>query len=211
MVFTLSVRIDGLLFGGKIVKEYFKIENAVLDLLVIAVIGIFLVGLLKTTHYDFFRSIISYYIPFWIGIFMNKYNSLYNWVTENGLVYALSLILFCLIEGLFVGRENLLLGKAVRLACGVLALPILFNFFKHLQLPRKLHDTMCYIGQNTLVIYLMQSTFLEGMLKIPNDLNMFYQIILFTILSAIMISLILFVANVIGQSTHLRPILLGKK
>jgi len=195
----------------KVVREYFKFKNVLLDLLVIVVIGISIVELLKTTHYDFFRSIISYYVPFWIGILMSRYKNMNDLITENKLVYAAALMLFCLIEGLFFGREDLLLGKTVRLACGLLALPILFNFSKHLQLPKKLHAAMCYVGQNTLIIYVMQSAFLSGMLEIPNGLNVFYQITVFTLLSAAMIGLILSISNVIGQSTYLRLILLGKK
>ena len=194
----------------RIIGEYFKVKKTLINLLVIAVIAISLVGILKITHYDFFRSILSYYIPFWIGIFMSRYRNLYVLVTENKLIYAVFLILFCLIEGLFIGREDILLGKVVRLVCGVLALPIMFNFFKHLQLPQKFHNMMCYVGQNTLVIYLMQFSFFKGMLEIPAGLNIFYQITLFTILSAIMMGLILFIANVIGQSIYLRQILLGK-
>lgn len=195
----------------KIVCEYLKIDKLIFNLFVIIVIAIFLIALFKVTHYDFFRSIISYFVLFWIGVFMNRNIGLYELITENKLIYALALVLFCLIEGSFSGHEGILFGKMVRFTCGILAIPVMFNFFKHIVLPDKLHRMMVYIGQNTLPIYLMQSCFLKGMVQFPEGLNVFYQIVLFSTISVIMMGIILLITTVLGQSIYLRQTLLGKK
>lgn len=183
--------------------------NNVTELLVIGGIGIFIFGLFRLTQFDFFRSILSYYLPFWIGILMGQYNKLNRLVTENAMCFLAAFTGFCLIEGLFFSNAGML-GKGVRLICGILALPVMFNLFNQLQLPEKVNNAMYYVGKNTLPIYVMQFTFLRGMLEIKG-LNLFYQIVAFSIISILMIAFILLITRLLGSNQILRQVLLGKR
>lgn len=184
-------------------------KNRVTELLVIGGTGIFIFGLFRLTHSDFFRSILSYYLPFWIGILMGQDNRLDRLVTENTVVFLAAFTGFCLTEGLFFSNTGML-GKGVRLICGILALPIMFNFFKHLQLPEKINNALCHVGKNTLPIYVMQFAFLRGMPEI-RGLNLFYQVVVFSIVSVLMITFILLITRLLGSNRMLGQVLLGKR
>lgn len=69
---------------------------------------------------------------------------------------------------------------------------------------------MCYVGKNTLPIYVMQFTFLRGMPEI-GGLNLFYQVVMFSIVSALMIALILLITRLLSSNQILRQVMSGKK
>ncbi len=187
-----------------------KIRNFFAECSVVVIIAIVLAVVYQVSHYDFLRSILSYYMPFWLGIFMGQYKELYNLITNNNNVFTVSLLLFCLLVGLFFGNADIWYGKLVRLFCGLISIPIMFSFFKGVKLPEKLNKAMCYVGQNTLPIYIMQFYFIRGLVEI-NGLNLFYQIVLFSIVSILMIAVILFLTRILDSSILCRKLLLGRK
>ena len=188
-----------------------RIVEIGLNIGVIASIGAIIGCLYRFSDCDFFRSVLNYYIPFWFGIFMVRSRRLYNYITNNQIVYMFILLLFCLTVGLFYSQAAALSGKLIRFLCGMLALPVMFNFFKHHEWTNKTQSIMQYIGQNTLPIYIMQFSLLAGMYNLPPGLNVFCQICLFSILSMLIIVIILFISCFLGHNRYLGQIMLGRK
>lgn len=193
----------------KLIREGLKVRNWMIELTIVAFVGILIVVIQKFTHIDFFRSVCSYFLPFWIGVFMGQYQRVYEWMADKLWVYTLALVGFCLLVGLFLGQEGTI-SKLARLVCGILSIPILFGFFKHWQMPDKVNHVLCYVGKNTLPIYVMQFSFVDGLVKI-NGLNLFYQIIIFSAVSMLMIAFILLIVRLLERSAILRHVLLGRR
>ena len=204
------------LFGLSIVYIIYKfvssrISNNVFfkSITLLSLYAILLV-IYKVTQYDFLRSISSYFVPFFVGVFMAEYKMVYKLVTENSKVYTFCLLFFCLLVGGFISSSNdELFAKLVRLICGLLAIPVCFNFCSHLKLPNLASNYIRFVGQNTLIIYIMQFSFLPGLVIFPN-MNIFLQLICYSVLSLLLISLILFISKLFAQNRFLSTFFLGK-
>lgn len=193
----------------KWLRESIRAKHWALDLAIVAAIGVAVAALYYFTKVDFFRSVISYYLPFWVGIFMGQYGRFDRFVSENKWIYAIAVISLCLTGGLYNSFEGIA-GKGIRLACGLISIPVWFGFFKGLEMPGWLSKALCYTGRNTLVIYVMQMCLIPGLPQIPG-LNPLSQIVVFTAISVLMIIVILAAAKVLEQNTFLRQTLLGRK
>ena len=193
----------------KWLRENIKVKHWALDLALVAALGAVTAVLYYFTKIDFFRSVLSYWLPFWTGIFMGQYSRFDKFVTENKWLYAITVVALCLAGGLYNSFEGIA-EKGIRLACGMISIPVWFGFFKSLQMPEWLSKAMCYTGKNTLVIYVMQMCLIPGLPQIPG-LNPFLQIVVFSIISILMIIVILGAAKVLEQNIFLRQILLGRK
>lgn len=192
----------------KYIREKLRLNHILSEICVILTIFVILSVAYKLTEIDFLRSIISYYIPFWIGIFMGQYKRFYNLVTDNKAVFGICLITFCMVEGLFVGRMDAVIGKASRLVCGIAALPLIFHLFKNLNLPEKLSSFAIVTGQKTLGIYLIHSLFLRGMIQIA-ELNFLNQLIIFPAVTIFLIVLSLTIIHILGINPLVKKVLLG--
>lgn len=192
----------------KMVRERFAVNKIGWELSI--VIGIFAVValLFKISHIDLFRSIMSYYIPFWIGIFMGQYHRLNSLMTNNSTLFGICLIAFCLIEGLFVGRMDIALGKAVRLTTGLLALPILFYLFSNISMPATINKVFSTIGRETLGIYVMHFTLLSNLAIISCN-SLAIQIPVFALISMVIIGICLIAIKILGVNKTIKKCLFG--
>ena len=190
-------------------RETIHVKHWMLDLAIIVVIGAAVGALYYFTKVDFFRSAISYYLPFWTGILMGQYGKFDRFISDNKWLYAIAVIALCLTGGLYNSFDGIV-EKGVRLFCGMISIPVWFGFFKQVQMPKKLSDIMCYVGKNTLVIYLMQMCLIPGLPQI-GGLNPFFQLVVFSAIAALMIAVILLIAKIFEQNTLLRQVLLGRK
>jgi Fucose 4-O-acetylase and related acetyltransferases len=193
----------------KWLRETIKVKHWALDITLVAVLGIAVAALYYFTKVDFFRSVISYWLPFFTGVFMGQFPKFDKFVSENQWLYAITVIALCLTGGLYVTFDGMA-EKGIRLACGMISIPVWFGFFKNVKMPLWLSNALCYTGKNTLVIYLMQMCFMPKLPVIPG-LNPFLQIVVFSLMSILMIALILLIAKVLEQNTFLRQVLLGRK
>lgn len=193
----------------KLTRENLQVKKWVSEMVVAIIIGAFVFLLLELTHLEVFRFVLNYYIPFWIGIFMGQYPKLYDVITDNPFISASCFFAFCLLEGLFYSSTGVI-ANVTRLMCGTMAIPILFGFFKHYKFSEKQNELFCHLGKNTLPIYVMHYLFIDG-LPIISGLNVFCQILVFSILSIAIISLILFVVKLLEMNSVLRFALLGRK
>ena len=76
-------------------------------------------------------------------------------------------------------------------------------------MPEIVSGKISYVGQNTLIIYILQFSFLPGLISIP-DMNLFLQIIYFSVLSVLLIYLILMISKIFERSSVLSTLFLGK-
>ncbi|MBE6293466.1 MAG: acyltransferase [Bacteroidales bacterium] len=168
------------------------------------------VVLYKVSNYDFFRSVINYFIPFAIGVMMSEFKRINRLVCDNGVTFFISLISFCLLAGLFNNSSMPSIEKLIRLLCGVLSIPVFFNFFKHIEFHEKVRGVINYVGRNTLIIYILQFSFVENLISFQN-MNFLLQLFYFGLISICLIALILLISKMLERSNYLRLFLLGRK
>lgn len=195
--------------GYKYIREKFKVKHVLAELGIVLVIFMTVAALYKLSGLDFLRSVLSYYIPFWIGIFMGQYKRFESMVTDNKTVFGVCLLVFCLAEGLFIGRMDVTIGKSCRLLCGLVALPVLFHIFKKLKLPAFLSSFAVIVGQSTLGIYLIHSLFLRKMIVV-GEMNFLYSSVIFSIVSVFLVLLSLAIIYILSINPLARKVLLGK-
>lgn len=209
------------LFGLSVVYIIFKYlqylvpekyrTNAFLKTAIMFVLLICLFALYHFTGYDYLRSITNYIIPFIIGVLMSEYKRIYDTICNNHYIYTISLILFCLVVGQFISPISPILEKISRLICGILSLPVCFGLFSNIDIqPKYFGNWLNHIGQHTLIIYIVQFAFLRNLIVI-SGLNIFMQILIFSVISVTMILLILLISKVFEQNKLLRVLFLGKK
>ena len=208
------------LFGLSIVYILYKFalnkvnlkyrNNAIPKVLACMLLATVLFALYYYTKYDFIRSIMSYILPFFIGVFMSEYKKINELICDNTYIYTLSFIAFCLTVGLFISPPNGIVEKASRLVCGLLSIPVLFNFFKNTNIHPGLKNIMEYTGRNTLIIYILQFRFIQLLPNIP-DLNIFMQVCILSAISILLIAFILLISMFFEKSTYTSLIFLGKK
>lgn len=193
----------------KYIREQFKVRHILTELGIVLAIFMMVAALYKLSGFDFLRSVLSYYIPFWIGIFMGQYKRFESIITDNKAVFGVCLLIFCLAEGLFVGRMDVTIGKSCRLLCGLVALPVLFNIFKNMKLPTSLSSFAVIVGQSTLGIYLIHSLFLREMIVV-GKMKFLYSSVIFSIVSFFLILLSLAIIYILNINPLARKVLLGK-
>ena len=126
-------------------------------------------------------------------------------------IYTVALIAFCLVVGIFIAPQTPLMGKISRFICGILSIPICFNLFSNTSIfPQRTNNWLNHIGQNTLIIYILQFSFIKNLPDI-SGMNIFLQICILSILSILLIHLILFISKLFEQNKLLRTLFLGKK
>lgn len=186
-------------------------NKGITKITIITLLIISLLALYYVTKYDFLRSVSSYIIPFIIGVAMAEYKSIYNAICNNPYIYTVALIAFCLVVGIFIAPQTPLMGKISRFICGILSIPICFNLFSNTSIfPQRTNNWLNHIGQNTLIIYILQFSFIKNLPDI-SGMNIFLQICILSILSILLIHLILFISKLFEQNKLLRTLFLGKK
>lgn len=123
-------------------------------------------------------------------------------------MFAICLMIFCLIEGIFVGRMDILSGKIVRLLTGLLSLPIMFYLANKLTLPVWISERLSQIGMCTLGIYLIHFSFL-GDLTILDQGNIVLQLLGCVLVSLAIIELCLLIIRILSLSPVTKRWLLG--
>lgn len=175
-------------------------------------LGLMFGVLVCTQHFGgnpFLRSVISYYIPFSIGVLLGHSEDLERRIIDNQCSFLAAGALFAIASGVFACGGDGLHCRVARLIAGVASVPVLFSVAKSLVLPTRISTMLVYIGQNTLVIYCLQNW-----LRIPNvsdwHLSVLLQFLVFGLFSVCAIVIMVAFASVLERSIVLRQILLGK-
>ena len=142
------------------IQRFFKTKQWLIDPIILIALMAVIIVIYYFTHNDFIRSIQSYFIPFFIGVLAAKHKKLMQFIFSNNYVYAFTIILFSLTVGLY-GKFTGAPDKIIRLTTGILALPICFNFVRHTNIPSTIKKQLIFIGQHTLVIYVMHFNFIH--------------------------------------------------
>lgn len=186
-------------------------DNGVVKIAIIALLTACLLVFYYVTKYDYLRSIFSYIAPFFIGVAMAEYKCIYNAICNNTHIYAISLIAFCLIVGIYIAPQTVFVGKISRFICGILSIPVCFNLFCNTNvLPQRANNWLNSIGQNTLIIYILQFSFIKSLPDL-SGMNIFLQISILSALSILLIHLILLISKLFEHNKLLRILFLGKK
>ena len=156
---------------------------------------------------DYARSVLSYFIPFFIGVFCARYAKLYEMLVNDKKIYAIAIVLFCLLVGYF---ENGVTNRLIRLITGILSLPILFNLFANNKFNCVVTEWMSILGKYTLVIYVLHFAVIRNIPSLQ-DMGIFAQIIFFGIISVLVCFFCVLIAKIFERSNVLSICFLGKK
>lgn len=191
----------------KYVSNRLKQDNVCFDLFAILIL---LGGVISLSANDYMRSVSSYFLPFFFGVLICKYESLKDYVLTNNNVYACSFILFCLIAGYF-GNSNMgIINKLFRLLSGIFGTIVLFNFFSNFKFSMIITNALSFIGKYTLMIYLLHFAFIKGII-LPYNMGIWLQIISYCVVSIMICLTCIIVAKMLENSPLLSFWMLGKK
>lgn len=185
--------------------------------LYVAVFIIPYVGLmgLKLAHIEIAEGfplgqLVSYYRYYLVGWMCKKYIPINNILFNNNVVYAFAFIAF-LLQWYWCDKCNMLLI----FIGGMGAIIVLQQWLQNAE-NNKLLDAFSYLGQKSLVIYVIHYFFIPD---VSHQLNSFltitkqpflWQFTFATILSVIIIATTLFVGTFIERNNYLSKILLGR-
>lgn len=165
-------------------------------------------GVITMQSIDHFRSVSSYIIPFFVGVIMARYSSVYSFIVKNKAVFTISLVSFCLVVG-FYGNVSGLANKTLRLTTGLLALPVLFHIFDQSSFGNKFGRILSELGKKTLVIYVLNYHLVKG-IPVPQNMGVWSQMLVFSFIAVLFSYSFALVARILENSPFLSFCLLGK-
>lgn len=141
-------------------KGYFQKKIWFVDLLCLSFFLTGITGCYYLTKYDFFRSIVNYFLPFFIGVYAAENERFRSSIFLNVHIYTSSFIGFCLICGIFSDNMGGITNRGIRLLTGLFSLPVIFYLVEHIKIMDLVRKQLVFIGKNTLVVYLMSGFFI---------------------------------------------------
>lgn len=196
-----------LFYLWKYVSNRLKLDNVCFDLFTIFIL---LGGVISLSANDYMRSVSSYFLPFFFGVLICKYERLKDLIFTNNNVYAISFITFCFIAGFF-GNSNIgIMNKLFRLMSGIFGTIVLFNFFSNFKFSMIITNTFSYLGKYTLIIYLLHFAFING-ITLPNNMGIWLQLISYFFVAIMICFTCVMVAKMLENSPILSFLMLGKK
>lgn len=115
-----------------------------------------------------------------------------------------------MIEGLFVGRMDVSLGKAVRFTTGILSLPISFYLVSKINIPHIITKIFSAIGKETLGIYVLHFVLLDNLGLVKCE-NIALLIMILSLISFVIIGICLMAIRILGTNKLIKQCLLGAK
>lgn len=196
----------------KLAHSCCKRDSVWINLLILGVMFGVLKGAFDLSHWVPLRSVISYFIPFFMGVFMGQYPTFYRYLSENERVYTLGLLTIPLIGGFYMHDPDDFTGKVSRLICGCASVPLFFYWFKNHNWHPRLASALSYLGRNTMIIYILHNAWIPttwdfSAYKLP----FLIKFSMYPILSIMMILPVLAVNLLLEQSVLTRRLLLGRK
>lgn len=156
------------------------------------------------------NSIVSFYRYFIIGMMIRKYSKLNGFVSQSQTAYMISVA--CFVVGVIYANY---INTALIFLSALGGIIVLWNFFQHIEKPSMATSALTKIGKHTLAIYVFHYFFLPDLSYFSTYINTNHQFILQLALclaaSSVIITLCVFIENLIDRSALLRFVLLGKK
>lgn len=191
-------------------KRCIKRKYILLDILLFVVPALLVGCFYFSTHLPLFKGILSYYLPFGIGVAMGAGN--YKTIVSNRSFSDISLIILILFSGYYMSAPKAFCGQFARMICGLASIPFFFYFFYNYVKSPKVTMWLSLVGKNTLIIYILHSWWLGSLWNLESwHLGIWSQIFVYPIYVTMMIIPIIAIAYIIDKNTILRFLLLGKK
>lgn len=169
-----------------------------------------LVGIQHFVGNPFLRSVLSYFIPFYVGVLLGSNKDLERRIVDSQWGFLMGVTVFAVTAGMFACGGGGYLWRIARLAAGISSIPVMFALAKAAIIPGSVGRFAVFIGQNTLAIYCMQNW-----VRVPDfgawHMTPMLQFVVFGLYSIIAVCAIAACANALGHSSVLRQVLLGKK
>lgn len=182
-------------------------------LIEIAGLGLMFGALAGVQHFagnPFLRSVLSYFIPYYVGVFLGRSEDLERRFVDSQWSFLVGVAVFAVAAGVFACGGDGFSWRIARLAAGVSSIPVMFALAKTTRLPVRMGKIVAFIGQSTLAIYCMQNW-----VRVPNlgawQMTPMLQFAVFGLFSLITVCAIAACAKALGHSAVLRQVLLGKK
>ena len=168
--------------------------------------------LFHVTGNPFLRSVVSYYLPFMVGVVMGKHSSIGDFVQGNHWVFMFAVVFFAVSAGVFAGHCGTALEKPARLMAGLTSVPVFFSLARSLNLPNRIVAPLVLVGQNTLAVYCLQNWGrIPASIFKPVGMTVLLQVLVFGAISVFVITLVVVVAGLLSRNVILRQILFGKR
>lgn len=103
------------------------------------------------------RSIFSYFLFYFLGVVVCKYNPLRMLLLENEKVFTFSIIMFCLLMPSFVYDMSSLFNQLMKIVLSLFAIPSLFFIVRHVHWYKLVDDMLQYFGRESLSIYVIHN------------------------------------------------------
>lgn len=206
------------LFGLSVCFAVYKLAYALcrrespwLNLGIVGLISAVVIAAYAATGWDPLRSVASYLLPFFLGIFAGQYPAFYHCLSKNEHLYTIGLLLLMYVAGLYFRDSEALCGKVARIICGCASVPVAFYWFRQHTWQPGIARALTYIGRNTLIIYILHSAWICGWDLSAYHFPMWMKLTLYPALTLLMILPILGVNLILEQSALTRALLLGRK
>lgn len=185
-----------------------KADGIILELVSLSVLLV--ACLFFYSSISIFHSVSSYFVPFFMGVFMSKYQGFNNLIKNNKYIFAFTLITFCILDGYYAGIEGELWRRLLKMSTGLTAIAVLFHIFSNVVFNKYIKGLLTLIGKNTLAIYLIHWHFIQNV-PAPTSMGLWGQFAFFGV-AAVLISLsCVMVYKIIELPPFLSQVFWGKK
>lgn len=183
----------------------------VFDLVIFLVIFVAVFSMRFVGVINYIDSFCLHLSFFFIGVFVSKYEKLRVIIMKN-IVFAISIFGFALLSPYYEFISETKINLIIKCYLSLLAIIILYNVFRRIDLPGYLDKLFVLFGQNSLIIYVTHFSFIY---VLPNQyhivtLPIFLELIIPLIFSISIIFLCIIIGHVITLSKFLNLVVYGK-
>ena len=116
-----------------------------------------LAGIQHFAANPFLRSVLSYFIPFYVGVFLGRSEDLERRYVDSQWSFLIGAAVFAVAAGVFASGGEGFPWRIARLAAGVSSIPVMFALAKATTISGRTVIFIAFVGQSTLAIYCMQN------------------------------------------------------
>lgn len=169
-----------------------------------------LAGIQHFAANPFLRSVLSYFIPFYVGVFLGRSEDLERRYVDSQWSFLIGAAVFAVAAGVFASGGEGFPWRIARLAAGVSSIPVMFALAKATTISGRTGKFIAFVGQSTLAIYCMQNW-----VRVPDlgawQMTPMLQFVVFGLYSLVAVCAIAACTKALERNAVLRQVLLGKK
>lgn len=159
--------------------------------------------------YELWRQILAYFIFFFIGVFMARYEILQKLATTKW-IYSICWIILLIGASQFVAGEN---HNITKLITGSVSIPVFYYLARTLTVPTAVKNYLMTIGRYSLAIYIVHYYFLFISSKAPlfSNLSVWWITFISIVFAVIITYICVIFAKLIETIPLLNLLLFGKR